>query len=143
MQMFRSLVVVTLSAVVLSSIGSAEEPKKKPVKLTVDLFDSVADGKLQTEAPESGVIVSAKAWEKLAKVWGIKEPAKVDFEKEFLLVFTTGGSQLGVNTALDAKGNLTVEVFGSTDVRPGFRYVIKSVSREGVMTVSGKKLPKE
>jgi hypothetical protein len=29
------------------------------------------------------------------------------------------------------------------DLRPGFRYVIATVSRAGVKTVNGKKLPKE
>jgi hypothetical protein len=29
------------------------------------------------------------------------------------------------------------------DLRPGFRYVIATVSREGVKTVNGKQLPKE
>jgi hypothetical protein len=29
------------------------------------------------------------------------------------------------------------------DLRPGFRYAIKSVSKEGVKTVNGQPLPKE
>jgi hypothetical protein len=29
------------------------------------------------------------------------------------------------------------------DLRPGFRYAIKSIPREGVKTVDGKPLPKE
>jgi hypothetical protein len=141
--MLRSLIVAALAAVVFGSVGTADEPKKAPVKLTVDLFGSVEDEKLQKEMPENGVIVSTKGWEKLAKAWGIKEPAKVDFEKEFLIVATSVGSKLSVNGKLDAKGDLKVLGFGTRDLRPGFRYAIKSVSRDGVKTVNGKELPKE
>jgi hypothetical protein len=33
--------------------------------------------------------------------------------------------------------------FGTKDLRPGFRYVLGVVPREGVKTVNGKDLPKE
>ena len=140
--MFRSLIVAALAALFVP-FAAADEPKKEPAKPTVDLFGSVEDEALKKEAPESSVIVSAKAWEKLAKAWGIKEPAKVDFEKEFLIVATSVGSKLSVNGKLDAKGDLKVIGFGTRDLRPGFRYAVKSVSREGVKTVNGKDLPKE
>jgi hypothetical protein len=65
----------------------------------VDLSGSVGHENLQKEAPESGVLASAKAWEKLAKAWGIKGPAQVDFDKEILVVGTTGGSRLSVSAA--------------------------------------------
>ena len=141
--MFRSLLVAALAAVVFVPFSSADEPKNGPAKLTVDLLGSVEDEKLQKEMPESGVIVTAKAWEKLAKAWGIKEPAKVDFEKEILVVATSVGSKLNVNAKLDDKGDLKVIGFGTRDLRPGFRYAIKSTSRAGVKTVNGKELPKE
>jgi hypothetical protein len=141
--MLRSLVGAAITAVALVSLATADEPKKEPVKLTVDLFGSVEDEKLQKEAPASSVIVSAKGWDALAKAWGIKDPAKVDFEKELLLVATSVGSKLNVNGKLDAKGDLKVLGFGTRDLRPGFRYAIKSFSRDGVKTVNGKELPKE
>ena len=90
------------------------------------------------------MIVSAKAWEKLAKAWGIKEPAKVDFSKEFLYVATSVGSKLSITgDKPDDKGELKLGAFGTRDLRPGFRYAIKSFSRDGVKTVNGKELPKE
>ena len=79
--MIRSLIVAALAAVVSVPFATAADEKKEPAKPTVDLFGSVEDEKLQKEMPESGVIVSAKAWEKLAKAWGIKEPAKVNFDR--------------------------------------------------------------
>ena len=58
-------------------------------------------------------------------------------------VATTSGSRLNLNTKLDDKGDLKVVGLGTRDLRPGFRYAIKSVSRDGVKTVNGKELPKE
>jgi hypothetical protein len=42
---------------------------------------------------------------------------------------------------LDHKGDLTVLGFGTRDIRPGFRYVLGVVSREGVKSVNKKALP--
>ena len=44
---------------------------------------------------------------------------------------------------LDDKGDLRVVALATRDIRPGFRYAIKSVSKEGIKTVDGKPLPKE
>jgi len=123
------------------AVSTADEPKKE--KATVDLFASLEDRTLEKEAPKSGVIVSTKAWESLAKAWDIKDPAKVDFTKEILVVQTTVGSRLNVTTKLDDKGDLKILGIATRDLRPGFRYAIKSVSKEGVKTVDGKELPKE
>jgi len=140
----RSLLVAALAALVFVPFATAaEEPKKEPAKATVDLFGSVEDEALKKDAPESGVVVSQKGWEKLAKAWGIKDAPKVNFEKELLVVATSVGSKLNVNGKVNDKGDLMVLGFGTRDLRPGFRYAIKSVSREGVKTVGGKALPKE
>src|SRR5262245_12328451 len=130
-------------AVALSAAQEKKDEKKDEKKATVDLFASLDDRDLQKEAPESGVIVSQKGWEKLAKAWSIKEPAKVDFDKELLVVATTVGSKLNLSTKLDDKGDLKILAIATRDLRPGFRYAIKSVSKEGVKTVQGKELPKE
>ena len=42
--------------------------------------------------------------------------------------------------ALDEKGDLKVLGAATMDLRPGFRYVIAVVRREGVRTVNGRKL---
>jgi hypothetical protein len=142
--MFRPLMMAAFAAVLCVSFATADEPKKEPVKkATVDLFGSLEDRDLQKQMPESGVIASQKGWEKLAKAWSIKEPAKVDFDKEILVVATTVGSRLNVSTKLDDKGDLKVLALATRDLRDGFRYSIKSVSKEGVKTVNGKELPKE
>jgi hypothetical protein len=137
--MIRTLLAALALAVVFVP-ANADEPKKE--KLTVDLFASVEDQTLAKKAPENGVIASQKAWEALAKDWGIKDAPKVDFTKEILVVATTVGSRLNLNTKLSDKGDLTVLALATRDLRPGFRYAIKSVSRDGIKTVNGKELPK-
>jgi len=57
-----------------------------------------------------------------------------------VLVATSRGSILHLSPILDDKGDLTDVGIASMDLRPGFRYVIATVSRAGVKTVNGKKL---
>lgn len=127
-------------ALALAAPASAED-KKEPAG--VNLSGSVENTDLAKEAPAGGVIASQKAYEKLATAWGIKDAPKVDFSKHLLAVATTRGSRLSLNAKLDAKGDLKVVAISTRDLRPGFRYQIKSVSREGVKTVNGKELPKQ
>ncbi len=125
---------------VCGSAGYSQDKEKKP---TVDLFASIGDEALMKETPPGNVIVSTKAWEKLAKAWGIKDAPKVDFDKEILVIATTVGSRLNLSTKLDESGDLKILGLATRDLRPGFRYAIKSVNREGVKTVDGIALPKE
>ncbi len=141
--MFRSLLVAALVAVVFVPFAVAEEPKKEPVKPTVNIFASNNDATLAKQSPENGVIASAKAWDKLVKVWDVKGAPKVDFDKEILIVATTVGSRISVTPKLDDKGDLKIAAIATADFGEGFRYVIKSVSKDGVKTVNGKTLPKE
>ena len=66
----------------------------------------------------------------------------MNFDKEIVLVAKTGGSKLTLNASLDEKGDLKAFGLATRDLRPGFRYVIISVPKEGVKTVNGKELPK-
>ena len=68
---------------------------------------------------------------------------KVDFDKEIVIVSTTRGSQLRLSAQLEDNGNLQILGIATRDLRPGFRYVMGTVSREGVKTVNKKELPKE
>jgi hypothetical protein len=138
MKVFGALVSI---AVVAASVSGARA-EKKAVKLEREWKGSVEKEELAKDAP--AVIVDAKALEKLWKAWKIEGTApKVDFKKELLILTTTSGSKLRVSASLDDKGNLEVLGMGTRDLRQGFRYVIASVSREGVKTVNGKELPKE
>jgi hypothetical protein len=122
------------------SAAEAQTPPKA-VKLTQQWKGSVADENLQKGAPE--FIANEKALAKLWKDWKIEQKLpKVDFTKEIVLVATTRGSRLNLSVRLHDNGNLEIIGFGTADFGDGFRYVMGTVSREGVKTVNKKELPK-
>jgi len=90
-------------------------------------------------------ITSAQQLKKVWEAWQIKDKMpEVDFTREIVVVQTTSGSRLNfAGGKLDDKGNLQVLAVATLDLRPGFRYVIATLRREGVKTVNGKELPKE
>jgi hypothetical protein len=113
--------------------------KGTPVKIVQQWKGSVADLSLLEGAPE--VILSAQELDKLWQAWKVEGPApKVDFAKELVVMGTTRGSILRLTPTLDDKGDLKVMGVATMDLRPGFRYVIAQVSREGVKTVNGREL---
>lgn len=119
--------------------------QKQKVKVPIDMKwnGSVDDENLMKEAPE--VFTNAKAFAKTWQSWKVKgDMPKVDFGKHLLVGVYSRGSRLNIAGAtLDETGNLSVLGFGTRDLRPGFRYVLGTVSRDGVKTVNGKALPKE
>jgi hypothetical protein len=52
------------------------------------------------------------------------------------------GKLLTLSASLDETGDLKALGLATRDLRPGFRYALISVPREGVKTVNGKELPK-
>jgi hypothetical protein len=141
MRLFGCLVCLGVLALVTLFVSEVRA-EAKPVKLTQMWKGSVADEKLQKAAPE--FITSEKELEKLWKDWKIEDKLpKVDFTKEIVIVVTTVGSKINLSARLDDKGNLEVLGLATRDLAPGFRYVIATVSREGVKTVNKKELPKE
>ena len=141
----RSLVLC--AAFALASLPLAAQTKqdpKSPIKEpTVQLSGSLDDLNLAKQAPQTGVIVTAKGWEQLAEAWRVKNPAKVDFKKEFLVVATSQAGKMTLNTRLHDRGDLRTEVVDNGDTQGGFRYAIRSFKRDGVKTVNGKPLPVE
>ena len=131
---------VAVAAVVLFTSDALAQ--KNAVKPSKEWTGSVEDESLAKDAP--ACITSAKGLERLWKAWKIADKVpEVDFTKEIVVVTTTRGSKLRLAAALDEKGNLMVGGLGTRDLAPGFRYVIATVSKEGVKTVNGKELPKE
>jgi hypothetical protein len=122
----------------------ADVKPKDPIKTpTVELYGSLDNSELATLAPPIGVIVTAKGWQQLSEAWVIKNPAKVDFNKEFLVVATSRAGKMVLNVKRTDDGDLRTEVLENADLQGGFRYAIRSVSRDGVKTVNGKPLPVE
>lgn len=138
--MIRSLVLAALAAGVFGFPAVAEEPKKE--KPMVELSGDIKDEALQKQAPANGVIVSQKGWDALVKAWDIKDAPKVDFTKELVVVGTWKGSSFNITPTVK-DGDLSVSTFGTKDLRPGFRWKVVSVKRDGIKTVQGKELPKE
>ena len=124
------------------TVGSSMGDNKKPEADPFTVAGSVKEDTREKDAPASGLIVSAPAFDRVTKGWGIEKPFPVDFDKQFVVVGTTRGGEIKVTTKLDA-GDLKVQAMKSLDLRPGFRYVLKRVDRAGVNTVNGKPLPSE
>ncbi|HYH68350.1 MAG TPA: hypothetical protein VD866_26895 [Urbifossiella sp.] len=137
--MIRCATLLTLAAVLFVGAGAPAQDKADG---GVSLKGSVDDLALQDKAPKSGVVASAAGWKALQEAWGIKDAPKVDFGKTILVVATTRGSQLKLTPRL-TDGDLKALAISTRDLRPGFRYAIESVAREGVKTVNGQPLPKE
>ncbi|MSQ97573.1 MAG: hypothetical protein EXR98_23890 [Gemmataceae bacterium] len=139
--MYRLLVCVMLVGCVFATVAPQASAQEKKVEITKKWNGSVDDEKLM----KPDCITSAKGLEAVWKAWNAKgDVPTVDFGKNIIVAVYSPGSKLdisGIN--LDAKGNLTVVGFGTRDFRPGFRYVLGVVSREGVKTVDKKDLPKE
>ncbi len=136
--LLKSLIALLLAAL-LTSLCYAD---KKPVKPKKQWSGSVADETLMNNTPMQGTtITTAEELEKLWNNWKIagKKP-KVNFSKEMVVLTTSRGSGLSLVTTLDENGDLAVSGLGTMDVLPGFRYVIATVSRQGVKTVNGKEM---
>jgi len=134
----RALAALALVAV-LSTPGPALAEKRQ-VEPTRTWKGSVVDeNRMPKELPL--VIFSGAKLQELWERWQIKEPLpQVNFARELLVAVATPGSVLRLALTLDDRGNLEVGGMSSMDLRPGFRYVIATVSRAGVKTVNGKKL---
>ena len=139
--MFRLLLCAVLAGFAFAAVVPHAAAQKKKVEITKKWSGSVEDEK----AIKPECITSAKGLEAVWKVWKIEgDVPKVDFTKDLVVAGYSVGSKLNLAGAtLDDNGNLTVLGFGTSDIRPGFRYVVGVVSRAGVKTVNKKELPKE
>ena len=142
--MFQFRACAILAGLCLWSLAAAGgDGDNKKVLITMKWKGSVEDRELRKDAPEC--ITSYKGLDKVWKAWKIKGQApKLDFSEIMVIAVYSSGSQLSfIDPTLDEKGNLQVAGFGTRDLRPGFRFVLGVVSKAGVATVNGKKLPKE
>ncbi len=136
------LACVLLAGLVLTAVSVQDvAAQKKKLEIGMKWNGSVEDEK----ALKPDVITSAKGLAAVWKAWKVAGDApKVDFDKNIVVAVYSVGSGLNIASAnLDEKGNLVVLGFGTRDIRPGFRYVLGVVSKDGVKTVGGKELPKE
>jgi hypothetical protein len=103
----------------------------------------VDDEKQLKEAPDNGVITDAKTFEKVWTAWRIGEKTpKLDFDKVIVVFTTTAGGKVSAKPMLDDKGDLKFIGLATKDLKPGFRYDMQVVEREGIKTVNGKEIGK-
>jgi hypothetical protein len=138
--LFRPIMLTALAMLVAVSFPLQAFPAgKEPVKPLRQWSGAVDDLALREAVPE--VILTAKGLENLWKVWKVPGPVpEVDFSLGLVAVQTTQGSKLRLAATLDENGNLEVLGLATLDLRPGFRYVVAVLSREGVKTINGKEL---
>jgi hypothetical protein len=147
----RVLLLAAGFALALFPLASAAQEKKIPdrkdpadpvLKPTVDLTGTLPNPDLANLAPKSGIIVNQKEYDRLTQAWTVKNPPKVDFQKELLLVAAARSSQVTIEPKLDEAGDLRANVLTNKDDTAGVtRYAIRSVRRDGVKTVNGKPIP--
>jgi hypothetical protein len=137
--MIRSLALAGLVGLLLAAAAPRAQAQKKKLDVMQTWSGSVDDDKLM----KPPFIASAKEFDALWKAWKVPgDVPKVDFAKNIVVAAYSVGSKLNLAGAtLDEKGNLEVLGFGTRDIRPGFRYVLGVVSREGVKSVNKKALP--
>lgn len=136
-RLFVCAFVVAMVVMAVTPMGAFAQKKK--VEITKKWDGSVDDEK----AIKPEAINSTQGLEAVWKAWKIAgDVPKVDFTKDIVVAVYSVGSKLNMAGAnLDDKGNLDVLGLGTRDIRPGFRYVLGVVSRDGVKTVNKKALP--
>lgn len=123
--------------IVLALATNAIAEERKPLETLKEWRGDNPNETLSKDAPK--FITNSKDLEKLWKTWDIKEKLpEIDFSKELLLIETTRGSRLNLKATLDEKGNIQALGLATRDLRPGFRYVMITVSKTGVKSINGK-----
>jgi len=143
--MTRALFGIVAIAVAALLVPGEARAEKKKLDAKVLFQGSIDDEKLEAKKPATGVIATQKAFDELFAAWKLGEQKPIiDFKKDLVVVTTTVGSKLTLGAMLDTEtGDLGVGGLATKDLRPGFRYVVAVVPRDGVKTVGGKELPKE
>ena len=103
----------------------------------------VSDRSLDSLAPSGGIVSDTETWKVLCKAWKLDdEVIDINFDRQFIVVMTTGGSGVSVEFERDSDGNLQGQTSYTADLRnDGFRYVFAVINRAGINSVNGMKLP--
>ena len=120
-----------------ASVSMADQEVNVVQKIT----GKIADPKLASARPDSGVIDNDSDWKKLWMAWRPNEPVQnVDFENHLVLVETAPGPNTVFANILKLtdQGDLKYETASSRMGGPGFGYLIMVVPSTGIKTVNGK-----
>jgi hypothetical protein len=142
--MFASSRLLMGCAVVFLFTGSTLLAEKKAVVPNRNWVAVVNDETLKKHAPKSGVILDAKAFEKLWKAWRKDEKVPtINFKKEFVLVTLASGPNKPTVSASLEDGNLKILSLQTLIGGNGFGYSLATFDRKGVKKLNGKDFPKE
>ena len=133
-------VVAVVSRDGVKTVNGVPVPLKRLLAPLAEYTGAVAEASLATGAP--AFITDAETFGKLWAHWQIadKQP-EIDFRTRFVAVSTTVGSHITPNFLLDNAGNLESLGMATMDIRPGFRYIVSVLSRDGIKSLAGKPLP--
>lgn len=93
------------------------------------------------KGPIRSVILSSEEYEKLWKELGLdRSPGAIEFSTEFAVVVTSRGSGIAFRLRDEGEGKLKVMSIATRDIRPGLRYAIAVISRQGWQEVNDTKL---
>jgi hypothetical protein len=158
MRLFCTPVLIALGLAILAGSADAQKdrpkekdkdkgkPKFKVIKPEREWVDVAADDKLMKEAPKDGIIVDAKAFEKLWKAWRKDEKVpKIDFDKNLVVVtLAVGGPNKPRCTArLGEDGDLKILAISTKLGGDGFGYSIGVYEKAGIKKVNGNDVPRE
>lgn len=134
--MKTALLLCSLLLMTIAQLPAAEARELTPLH---QWKGSVETGKSDGATPQ--VITSAAemaaVWKKCERTDALPE---IDWSKQFALLATTAGSVLRLGARLEAGGDVKALGLATMDFRPGFRYVLLVLPRDGVKTVNGQPL---
>lgn len=125
----------------LVPFGMSEEAEKTELELKPMREWKGEAGPGVEKGPARSVILSFEEYEKLWKELGLdRSPGAIEFSTEFAVVVTSRGSGIAFRLRDEGEGKLKVMSIATRDIRPGLRYAIAVISRQGWQEVNDTKL---
>lgn len=138
---FRTLTAAAIASCVAGPMAAGAGAAPEERTALREWSGSVADDSLR---PGEGGWLLIRTAEELAGIWRAwgrrEEPPEVDFTTELVVAQTAKGSVLRSSYRLREDGDLEVLGIATPDYLPGFRYLIATLSRQGVTSVNGRTL---
>ena len=133
---FFALLCLSLVSLGMSDEGGKAHEELKPIRE----WKGEAGAGVE-KGPIRSVILSSEEYEKLWKELGLdRSPGAIEFSTEFGVVVTSRGSGIAFRLRDEGQGKLKVMSIATRDIRPGLRYAIAVISRQGWQEVNDTKL---
>lgn len=118
-----------------SSAGKGSPSQRHEVKPLQTWTGSIDD---RRDSDVQDVIIERAAWENLWKRWKFTQNLpNIDWSKTFVIVQTSQASRIQVSVTVDDAGHANLVALETRDLRPGFRYVIQVLPRDGIKRIQG------